>query len=87
MRIATALQATQRQFAGLLRPIATAAFFAAKLTTDRGFVSTQLISNLRDGLIGFGRVVNLMSFNLTEVFVIHRATSTGWSTKMKCSTR
>jgi hypothetical protein len=31
---------------------------------------------LRDAVPGFHRAVNLISFNLTGVFVIHRATST-----------
>jgi hypothetical protein len=68
-RIAAALRATQRQLTGLLRPIATAAFVAAKLTTDRGLVAPKLISNLCDGLVGFHEAVNLISFDLAEVIV------------------
>jgi hypothetical protein len=71
--IATALRAKQRQLTGLIGPIAAAALVAAKL-----------LSNLRDGLIGFHEAVNLISFDLAEVFVIHRATSTGRSRSLEC---
>ncbi len=69
--IATALEARQRQPTGLIGSIATAAFVAAKLTADRGIVAPKLLSNLCDGLIGFHEAVNLISFDLAEVFVIH----------------
>ena len=82
--IATALRAMQSKLTGLLGAIATAAFIAAKLTADRGLVAPKLISNLRDGLIGFHEAVNLISFDLAEVFVIHRATSTGRSRSLEC---
>jgi hypothetical protein len=70
-RIATALGASQRQLTGLFGPIATATFVAAKLTADRGLVASKLLSNLCDALIGFHEAVNLISFDLAEVFVIH----------------
>lgn len=50
---------------------------AAKLTTDRGLVALKLKSNLCHVLIGFHEAVNLISFDLTEVFEIYLATSTG----------
>jgi hypothetical protein len=34
------------------------------------------LRNLRDVVLGFHKAVNLISFKLAEVFVIHRATST-----------
>ncbi len=43
----------------------------AKLTADRGFVAPKLLSNLCDTLIGFHEDINLISFDLVEVFVIH----------------
>jgi len=77
-------RATQRQFAGLLRPIATAAFVAAKLTTDLALVAPKLVGNLCDGLVGFHEAVNLISLDLAEVFVIHSATSTYRSRSLEC---
>jgi hypothetical protein len=64
--------------------IATAAFVAAKLNADRGLVAPKMLSNLCDALIGFHEAVNLISFDLAEVFVIHRATSTGRSRSLEC---
>jgi hypothetical protein len=83
-RIAAALRSTQRQFAGLLRSIATATLVSAELTTDRGLVQPKLIHNLCDALIGFNEAVNLISFDLAEVFLIHRATSIGRSRSLEC---
>jgi hypothetical protein len=34
--------------------------------------------------MGFEEAVNLISFDLAEVFVIHRATSTGRSRSLEC---
>jgi hypothetical protein len=63
---------TQCQIACLLRPIATVAYVTAKLTTKCGLVVPKLIGNLCDALNG----VNLISFDLSEVYVIYRATTT-----------
>jgi hypothetical protein len=52
-------------------PIATAAFAAAKLTPDRGLMASKLLSNLFNALVDFHEVVNLISFDLAKVFVIH----------------
>jgi hypothetical protein len=42
------------------------------------------LRNLRDVVLGFHKAVNLISFNLAEVFVIHRATSTCRSRSLEC---
>jgi hypothetical protein len=39
---------------------------------------------LRDAVLGFHKAGNLVSFNLAEVFVIHRATSTCRSGSLEC---
>jgi hypothetical protein len=42
------------------------------------------LGNLRDVMMGFHRAVNLIYFDLAEVFVIHRATSTFRSGSLGC---
>jgi hypothetical protein len=42
------------------------------------------LRNLRDVVLGIHKAVNLISFNLAEVFVIHRATSTCRSGSLEC---
>lgn len=55
----------------LLGPIAMASYIASKFTADRELLASQLISNLCDGSISCHEAVNLISFDLAEVFVIH----------------
>jgi hypothetical protein len=42
----------------------------ANVTTYRGNVSSKQLRNICVALIGFRQTVNLISFNLAEVFVI-----------------
>jgi hypothetical protein len=47
-------------------------------------LGVTMLAYLRDGVQGLHEAVNLISFNLTEVFVIHRATSTCRSGSLEC---
>ena len=47
-------------------------------------MTSKLISNLGNALMGFEEAVDLISLDLAEVFVSHRATSTGGSRSLKC---
>ena len=49
---------------------------AAQLAADRGLVASNQSCNLRDVVLGFHKAMKLIYFNLAEVFVTHRATST-----------
>jgi hypothetical protein len=82
--VATRFRALECQFTRLLGTISTKACIAAQLTTDRGLVASKQFGYLRDGVQGFHEAVNLISFNLAEVFVIHRATSTYKSASLEC---
>ena len=75
---------SQGKLSGLLRTIATLTFIATTLSTDRGFVAPKLSNNLCDALIDFDEAVNLISFDLGKVFVIHRGTSTYRSRNLEC---
>ena len=76
VRITTLLGALNRQFADLLGAVAARACITAQFAADRGLVASDQVGDLRDAVLGFHKAVNLISFNLAEVFVIHRATST-----------
>ena len=72
------------KFTSLFSFIASTPSIAAQLATDRGLVASKQSGNLRDVVLGFHKAVNLISFNLAEVFVIHRATSTCRSGSLEC---
>lgn len=72
--VAARFRALSSQFTGLLGSISPTASVTMQLATDRGLVASKQYSNLRDVVLGFHKAVNLISFNLAEVFVIHRAT-------------
>ena len=72
------------KFTSLFGFIASTPGIATQLATDRGLVSSKKLRNLRDVVLGFHKAVNLISFNLAEVFVIHRATSTCRSGSLEC---
>ena len=72
------------KFTGLFGSVASTPGIAAQLATDRGLVASKQSGNLRDVVLGFHEAVNLISFNLAEVFVIHRATSTCRSGSLEC---
>ena len=72
------------KFTSLFGFIASTTGIAAQLATDRGLVSSKQLRNLSDVVLGFHKAVNLISFNLVEVFVIHRATSTCRSGSLEC---
>ena len=64
--------------------VASTPGIATQLATDSGLVASKQSGNLRDVVLGFHKAVNLISFNLAEVFVIHRATSTCRSGSLEC---
>ncbi len=64
--------------------VASTPRIAAQIATDRGLVTSEQFGNLRDVVLDFHKAMNLISFNLAEVFVIHRATSTCRSGSLKC---
>ena len=72
------------KFTSLFGFIASTPGIAAQLATDRGLVASKQSGNLRDVVLGIHKAVNLISFNLAEVFVIHRATSTCRSGSLEC---
>ena len=82
--VAARFRAFAGKFTGLFGSIASTPGIAAQLATDRGLVSPKQLRNLRDVVLGFHKAVNLISFNLADVFVIHRATSTCRSRSLEC---
>jgi hypothetical protein len=82
--VAAQVRAFAGKFTGLFGSVASTPGIAAQLATDRGLVSPKQLRNLRDVVLGFHKAVNLISFNLAEVFVIHRATSTCRSGSLEC---
>ena len=82
--VAAQLRAFAGKFKGLFGSVASTPSIAAQLATDRGLAASKQSGNLRDVVLGFLRAVNLISFNLAEVFVIHRATSTCRSGSFEC---
>ena len=73
-----------RPIAGLLGAVAARACIKPQLATDRGLVAYEQTGDLRDAVLGFNMAGNLVSFNLAEVFVIHRVTSTFRSGRVEC---
>ena len=84
VRIATLLGAPNRQFVGLLGATAARAFVTAQLAADRGLVASDRTSDLRDAVLGFHKAGKLVSFNLAEVFITQRVTSTCRSGSLEC---
>ena len=82
--VAARLRAFTGKFTGLFSSVASTPGITSQLATDRGLVSSKQLRNLRDVVLGFHKAVNLISFNLAEVFVIHRATSTCRSGSLEC---
>ena len=78
------IQSVCRQVHRLVGSAAATPGIAVQLATVRGLASSKQLGNLRDVVLGFHKAVNLLSFNLAEVFVIHRATSTCMSGSLEC---
>jgi hypothetical protein len=58
---------------------------AAQLSYDRELKTSDKTGDLHDNLLGdLHKAGNLVSLNLAEVFVIHRATSTCRSRSLEC---
>lgn len=72
--IAARFRTFECHFTGLRGAIATVTRIATQFTTDRGLVASKQFGDLRDSALGFHKTVNLISFNLAEVFVCHCAT-------------
>ena len=66
------LRSLGRQLTGLLGPIAFKAPIARKLSADGRFVSIQQLGDPSLIVSGFHKGVDLISFNLAEMFVVHR---------------
>ena len=69
--VAALLRSLDRQLTGLLGPIAFKPAVARKLPADGQFVSIQQLGNLSLIVSSFHKGVDLISFNLAEMFVIH----------------
>jgi hypothetical protein len=82
--VAARFRAFAGKFTSLFGSVASTPGIAAQLATDRGLVSYKLSGNLRDVLLDIHMAVNLISFILDEVFLIHRATSSCRSGSLKC---
>ena len=65
------LRTLGRSCAGLLWPVAFKAPIARKLTADGRFVSIQQLGDLSMIVFGLHKGVDLISFNLAEMFVVH----------------
>jgi len=76
VRISASLGAFNRQFAGLFSSATSKPGIAILLAADRSLVASDQTGDLRDAVLDFHKAGNLVSFNLAEVFVIHRTTST-----------
>ena len=70
-RVSALLRSLGRQLTGLLGPIAFKPAVARKLPADGGLVSIQQLGNLSLIVSGFHKGVDLISFNLAEMFVVH----------------
>ena len=57
--------------AGLLWPVIFMAPIASKITTDGRFVSIQQLGDLSLIVSGFHKGIDLIPFNLAEMFVVH----------------
>ena len=69
--VAAFLRTLSRSCAGLLWPVAFKAPIARTLPADSRFVSIQQLGNLSFILSGFHQGLELMSFNLAGMFVVH----------------
>ncbi len=65
------LRTLGRSCAGLLWPVTIKAPIARKLPADGRFVSIQQLANLSLIVSGFHKGLDLISFNLAEMFVVH----------------
>ena len=70
-RVSALLRSLGRQITGLLGPIAFKPAVARKLPADGRFVSIQQLGNLSLIVSGFHKGVDLISFHLAEMFVVH----------------
>ena len=70
-RVSALLRSLGRQLTGLLWPIAFKPAVAREFPADDRFVSIQQIGNLSLIASGFHKGVDLISFQLAEMFVIH----------------
>jgi len=82
--IAAVRGAFYHHFTYSLRAEAADADVARQLATDFGLVASDQTGDLRDAMLDFCKVCNLVSFNLPELFVIHQATSTCRSESLEC---
>ena len=73
-RIATLLGTFNRQLTGLLWAEARRPCIATQLADDRGLVVSDQTGDLHNAVLGFHKAGTLVSFDLAELFVIHRAT-------------
>ena len=69
--VSALLRSLGRQLTGLLGPIAFKPAVARELPADSRFVSIQQLGNLSLIVSGFHKGVDLISFHLAEMFVIH----------------
>ena len=70
--VTAVLRSISRHLTSLLGAVTTRASITAQLPTDGGLVSVQHLGYLRLIVSGFHEGVNLISFNLAEVFVGHK---------------
>ena len=82
--VAARFRAFAGKFTSLFGFITSTLGIATQLATDRRLVEPKQSGNLRDVVLGIHKAVNLMSLNLAEEFVIHRATSTCRSGSLEC---
>jgi len=83
-RSTTFTRAFNRQFAGLLGAVAARACITTRLAADRELVASDQTGDLHDAVLSFHKAGNVVSFNLAEVFVIHRPTSACRSVSVEC---
>ena len=69
--VSALLRSLSRQLTGLLGPIAFKPAVARELPADSRFVSIQQLGDLSLIVSGFHKGVDLISFHLAEMFVIH----------------
>ena len=70
--IATVLRSIGRHLSSLLGAVTQRASIATQLPADGGLVPIQQLGDLRLIVSGFHEGVNLISFSLAELFVIHK---------------
>ena len=69
--VSALLRSLGRQLTGLLGPIAFKPAVARELPADGRFVSIQQLGNLSLIVSGFHKGVDLISFHLAEMFIVH----------------